>query len=45
MSPELLNPEEFGIEDSRPTIQSDCYALGMTVYEVRDHLLMLDPPG
>jgi len=37
MSPELLDPERFGIpesEDSRPTRQSDCYALGMVIYEV-----------
>ncbi|KAF9649121.1 kinase-like protein [Thelephora ganbajun] len=37
MSPELLDPERFGIpqsEDNRPTRQSDCYALGMVVYEV-----------
>ena len=35
MSPELLDPDRFGISDSRPTKQSDCYALGMIVYEVR----------
>ena len=35
MSPELLDPERFGIIDYRPTKQSDCYALGMVVYEVR----------
>ena len=37
MSPELLDPERFGIpesEDDRPTRQSDCYALGMVIYEV-----------
>jgi len=37
MSPELLHPERFGMpesEDNRPTKQSDCYALGMVVYEV-----------
>jgi len=37
MSPELLDPERFGIpesEDNRPTRQSDCYALGMVIYEV-----------
>ena len=33
MSPELLHPERFG-GDGRPTRSSDCYALGMTVYEV-----------
>ena len=36
-SPELLDPERFGIPESegdRPTRQSDCYALGMVIYEV-----------
>jgi len=40
MSPELLDPERFGMpesEDNRPTRQSDCYALGMVIYEVRHH--------
>ena len=35
MSPELLNPDQFGISGMRSTKQSDCYALGMLVYEVR----------
>ena len=34
MSPELLYPEGYGTSDGRPTKQSDCYALGMVVYEV-----------
>ena len=34
MSPELLDPERFGAKDSRPTKESDCYALGMVIYEV-----------
>lgn len=34
MSPELFYPEKFGLKDSRPTSASDCYALGMVVYEV-----------
>jgi len=34
MSPELLYPGMFGLDDSRPTKQSDCYALGMVIYEV-----------
>ena len=34
MSPELLDPERSGFEDGRPTKESDCYALGMVVYEV-----------
>jgi hypothetical protein len=38
MSPELLYPEMFGVprsQDNKPTRQSDCYALGMVIYEVR----------
>ena len=34
MSPEILNPDMFGFKDSRPTKESDCYALGMVVLEV-----------
>ena len=34
MSPELLDPDKFGMTDSRPTTESDCYALGMVIYEV-----------
>jgi len=34
MSPELLIPERFGLSRIRPTKESDCYALGMVVYEV-----------
>jgi len=33
MSPELIAPQKFGFENSRPTKSSDCYALGMVVYE------------
>ena len=33
MSPELITPERFGLKDSRPTKPSDCYALGMVIYE------------
>lgn len=33
MGPELIAPEQFGLEKSRPTKASDCYALGMVVYE------------
>ena len=33
-SPEFLNPEQFGLKDCRPTRESDCYALGMVIYEV-----------
>ena len=34
MSPELFFPQEFDLGDSRPTKSSDCYALGMVIYEV-----------
>jgi hypothetical protein len=34
MSPELLCLEKFGLKLSRPTKSSDCYALGMVIYEV-----------
>ena len=34
MSPELLYPEKFGLKNFRKTRSSDCYAFGMTVYEV-----------
>ena len=37
MSPELLDPERFGVPESegdRPTRESDSYALGMVIYEV-----------
>ena len=33
MSPELLDPAHFG-RNGRLTRESDCYALGMVVYEV-----------
>jgi len=42
MSPELLYPEKFGMPESegnRPTRQSDCYALGMVIYEVGVHTI------
>lgn len=34
MSPECLDPGAFGFKDGRQTKASDCYALGMVVYEV-----------
>jgi serine/threonine protein kinase len=34
MSPELLDPEKFGLRRRSPTKESDCYAMGMIVYEV-----------
>ena len=33
MSPELIDPQQFGLERCRPTESSDCYALGMVIYE------------
>jgi serine/threonine protein kinase len=39
MSPELIDPQKFGLENSRPTKSSDCYALGMVIYEtISGHL-------
>ena len=39
MSPELIDPQRFGFERSRPTKHSDCYALGMVIYEtISGHL-------
>jgi len=38
-SPELLVPENFGLKESRPTKESDCYALGVTIYEVLSGLI------
>ena len=38
MSPELINPQGFGLKNSRPTKRSDCYALGMVTHEtIRGH--------
>ena len=34
MSPELLDPSKFEDRDPRPTRESDCFALGMVIYEV-----------
>jgi len=34
MSPELINPSQFGFENSQRTEESDCYALGMVILEV-----------
>ena len=34
MSPERVNPTQFGVKDSRPTKKSDCYALGMVILEM-----------
>ena len=34
MSPELLDPESYGLQKPQPTRESDCYALGMVAYEI-----------
>ena len=34
MGPEFIVPHEFGLKAFRPTKSSDCYSLGMVVYEV-----------
>jgi len=46
-SPELLVPEDFGLKESRPTKESDCYALGVTIYEVLSGLMSFSehPPA
>ena len=35
MSPELFDPKQFNLPTVRLTKESDCYALGMVIYEVR----------
>ena len=45
MSPELLDPEKFGLERCKPTKESDCYALGMVIYEVRGHPVAVERLG
>ena len=34
MSPELLDPAQFGLGGGRPTKESDRYSMGMVIYEV-----------
>jgi len=34
-APELLDPSAFGFRSCQPSKESDCYSLGMTIYEVR----------
>jgi len=45
MSPELLDPESFGLKKICPTKESDCYALGMVIYEVLSGLTPFAPSG
>ena len=33
MSPERISPQDFGSKTSRPSVPSDCYSLGMVIYE------------
>ena len=35
MAPELLNPGQFGLANSKRTKESDIYSLAMTTYQVR----------
>ena len=34
MSPERISPQDFGVKTSRPSKSSDCYSLGMVIYEI-----------
>lgn len=34
-SPELFDPKQFKLHTAQVTKESDCYALGMVIYEVR----------
>jgi serine/threonine protein kinase len=34
MSPELLDPEKFGLKNNHPTVKSDIYALAMVAHQV-----------
>lgn len=36
-APELIDPEEFDLETSRPTFASDVYSFACTCIEVRSH--------
>ena len=42
MSPEMLDPGKFGMKECRPSKQSDCYSLAMTVYEVGNYWIVVD---
>ena len=45
MSPELIDPESFDLKKIRPTKESDCYALGMVIYEVLSGQTPFAPRG
>ena len=45
MSPELLHPESFGLKKLRQTKESDCYALGMVIYEILSGQIPFAPSG
>jgi len=45
MSPELLDPDRFGLMGGHPTKESDCYALGMVIYEVLSGTVPFAPDG
>lgn len=42
MSPELIDNTYFD-SDGLPTRESDCYALGMTIYEASGSISILEP--
>ena len=37
MSPELLAPQKFNMKNARPTTQSDVYAFGLVIFQVRNN--------
>ena len=44
LAPELLFPEEFGLEIARRTKETDIYAFAMVMYEVSPPFRLSDPP-
>ena len=38
-SPELIDPDEFGCDSSRPTEQSDIFSFACTAFEVKSFIL------
>lgn len=38
-APEILDPSSFNLKVRRPSKESDCYSLGMTIYEVHSAAL------